>query len=137
MSSIIKCRKAKFWLEDGILFCEFIAKECKNEFSEDFIEDYLEVISSLSKGGYFPLLIDLRQLKNDYAFSVVKILAKNPELKSAILSKSFVVESFLLQFILIALKIVQDPIIPNKIFRNYNKAVKYSLETNYIFNAQY
>tara|TARA_R110002050_G_scaffold94765_2_gene197257 strand:+ start:126798 stop:127211 length:414 start_codon:yes stop_codon:yes gene_type:complete len=137
MSDQIKCRKAKFWLEDGVLFCEFILKECKNEFSEDFIEDYLNVIATLSDGRYFPLLIDLRQLNNNYAFSVVKILAKNPELKLAILSKSFVVNSFLIQFVFNVLKMVQDPIIPNKIFRSYKSAVKYSLETNYIFNASY
>ena len=137
MSNQIKCRRAKFWLDNGILFCEFIPKECKNEFSEDFIEDYLEAIATLSDGGYFPLLIDLRHLNNKYTFSVVKFLAKNPDLKSAILSKSFVIKSFLIQFILIVMKIVQDPIIPNKVFRSYQKAVKYSLETNYIFNTYY
>ena len=81
MSNQIKCRKAKFWLEDGILFCEFIPEECKNEFCDDFIEDYLYAVDTLSNGRYFPLLIDLRQLKDNFAFSVVKLLAKNPELK--------------------------------------------------------
>ena len=137
MSNQIKCRKAKFWLEDGILFCEFIPEECKNEFCDDFIEDYLYAVDTLSNGRYFPLLIDLRQLKDNFAFSVVKLLAKNPELKLAILSKSFVVNSFFLQLALIILKGVQDPVIPNKIFRSYVNAVKYSQETNYIFNSQY
>ena len=137
MGNKIKCRKAKFWLEDEILFCEFNSKKCKNEFNEDFIEDYLEAIATLSDGKYFPLLIDLRQLNSKYTFSVVKTLAKNSDLKSAILSKSFMIKSFFIQFKLIVMKIIQDPIIPNKVFRSYQKAVKYSLETNYIFNTYY
>lgn len=135
MGNPIKCRKAKFWLEDGILFCEFITEECRNEFSEDFIEDFLKAIARLSNGGYFPMLIDLRQLNGKYVFSVVKLLSKNRELKLAILSKSFLVNSFLLQIGLIILKGIEDPVIPNKIFRSYENAVKYSLETNYIFNT--
>lgn len=137
MSHIIRCRKAKFWIEDGVLYCKFIAKKCKNKFSDDFIEDYLDAITLLSNGRYYPLLIDLRKLNNNYAFSVIKILAKNPALKLAILSKSFVVKSYLIQFILIVLKVIQDPIIPNKVFRNYKKAVKYSQRTNFIFNTNY
>ena len=135
MGNQIKCRKAKFRLEGGILFCEFMPEECKNEFSEDFIEEFLNAIARLSNGGYYPMLIDLRQLNDKYAFSVVKLLSKNPELKLAILSKSFLVNSFLLQIGLIILKGVQDPVIPNKIFRSYESAVKYSLETNYFFNT--
>ncbi|MEN3323282.1 hypothetical protein VP395_06055 [Mariniflexile soesokkakense] len=136
MGKHIKCRKAKFWLEEGILFCEFIPKECKKEFSEDFIEDYLEAIATLSNGRYFPMLIDVRQLSNAYALSVVKLLSKNSELKLAILSKSFVVNSFFLQFVLIVIKGFQDPVIPNKIFTRYENAINYSLKTNYIFNSQ-
>jgi hypothetical protein len=135
MSNLIKCKKAEFWLEEGVLFCEFIPEECKNDFKQEFIKDFLKSIATLSNGRYFPLLIDLRQLNDKLAFSVVKLLTKNPELKSLILSKSFVVNSFFLQFGLIVLKGVQNPIIPNKIFRSYENAVKYSLETNYIFNT--
>ena len=135
MSNPIKCRKAKVWLEDGVLFCVFIPKECDIEFKDDFIEDFLKAIVLLSNGGYYPLLIDLRQLSNASAFSVVKILAKNPDLKSAILSKSFVVSSYFMQFMILVFKGIQDPVIPNKVFRSYENAIKYSLETNYVFNA--
>jgi len=135
MSNLVKCKKAEFWLEEGVLFCELIPEKCKNDFEQDFIDDILKAIATLSNGRYFPLIIDLRQLNDKLAFSVVKLLTKNPELKSLILSKSFVVNSFFLQFVLIVLKGVQNPIIPNKIFRSYENAVKYSLETNYIFNT--
>lgn len=134
MSNPVKCRKANFWLEDGVLYCEFIPQECKGKFKKDFLEDLLNAIANLSKGSYFPLLLDLRQLNNTSALSVVKIIAKNPVLKSAILSKSFVVKSFFLQFILVVCKRIQDPVIPNKVFKSYENAVKYSEETNYIFN---
>lgn len=137
MGAKIKCRKAKFWLEDGILFCKFIPKKCSNEFREDFIEEYLKAIATLSNGGYFPIIIDLRKLNDSYALSVIRLLSKNQELKLAILSKSFLVNSVFLQVLLSVLNIAQDPIIPNKIFRNYESAIKYSSETNYIFNSQY
>lgn len=135
MDKIIKCRKAKFWLNDGVLFCEFIPKQCKKEFNEDFLKDYLNAIDTLSNGRYFPLLIDLRKLDNSFVFPVVKVLSKNPELKSAILSKSFVVSSFLTQLEINLFKFIHDPIIPNKVFVSYKKAVNYSLKTNNIFNA--
>lgn len=135
MNNPIKCRKAKFWLEDGVLFCVFIPKECDNEFKDDFIEDFLKAIALLSNGSYYPLLIDLRQLSNANAFSVVKILSKSPELKSAILSKSFVVNSYFMQFMILVCKRIHDPVIPNKVFKSYDNAIKYSLETNYVFNA--
>lgn len=118
-----------------VYYARFLHEECRNEFSEDFIEDFLKAIARLSNGGYFPMLIDLRQLNGKYVFSVVKLLSKNRELKLAILSKSFLVNSFLLQIGLIILKGIEDPVIPNKIFRSYENAVKYSLETNYIFNT--
>lgn len=135
MSNQLICKKAKFWLKDGVLYCVFIPKECEDEFKTDFLEDFLKAVATLSKGSYFPLLIDLRQLKNANAFSVVKTLSKNPELKSAILSKSFVVNTFFLQVALIVFKRIYDPVIPNKIFKSYDNAIKYSLETNYIFNS--
>ena len=135
MCNSVKCKKAKFWLEDGVLFCVFIPKECDNEFKEDFLEDFLNAVGLLSNGGYYPLLIDLRQLSNANAFTVVKILAKNPELKLAILSKSFVVNSFFMQFMILICKRIHDPVIPNKVFKSYENALKYSLETNYVFNT--
>lgn len=137
MSNQIKCETAKFWIEDDVIFCKFIGKKCRKEFDEDFLEEYLKAIITLSNGKYFPLLIDLRELNDNYVFPVVRILAKHPDLKSAILSKSFVVNSCFLQFVLIALRRVHDSIIPNRIFTSYEKAIEYSLETNQIFNLQY
>ncbi|WP_308993204.1 hypothetical protein QLS71_008235 [Mariniflexile litorale] len=131
----IKCKKAKFWLKEGVLFCRFIRGECKKEFSQEFLDEHIKAITTLSNGRYYPLLIDLRQLNENYAFSVVKIIANNPELKSVILSKSFVVNSCFVQFVLVVLKRIDDPVIPNKVFRNYDTAIEYSLETNHFFNA--
>ncbi|MFD1161035.1 MULTISPECIES: DUF7793 family protein [Hwangdonia] len=135
MSNQIECNKAKFWLEEGILFCKFIKGNCTKEFSEDFLEEYINAINTLSGGSYLPLLIDLRDLKEKEAFSVTTIIANNTKLKSALLSKSFVVNSYYVQFILVVLRRIHDPIIPNKIFRNYERAIAYSLETNQTFNA--
>lgn len=137
MGNHIKCRKAKFWLEEGILFCKFIKGYCKKEFREEFLEEYIIAITELSAGSYFPLLIDLRKLTEKEAFAVIKSIANNPELKSAILSKAFVVNSFFVQFTLLVLRRIHDPIIPNKIFTSYNNAIAYSLETNHLFNASY
>ncbi|MBP0905679.1 DUF7793 family protein [Mariniflexile gromovii] len=135
MNKQIKCKKAKFWLEDGVLFCKFISSECKKQFSEEFLEEYLRAITTLSDGMYYPLLVDLRQLNDHYALSVVRILAFNPEIKSEILSKSFVVNSYFVQVLLILLRGIQDPVIPNKIFTNYDSAFAYSLGINHNFNA--
>ena len=90
----MKCNNVEFWFEKGVLFCRFETGECQKVFNEEFLEEFLNTISTLSNGGYFPLLLDLRQLKRKYAFSLIKIIAQNPELKSALLSKSFVVNSY-------------------------------------------
>lgn len=136
MKRQIKCRKAKFWIEDGVLFCEFKNEKDKKKFNEDCLDEYIEAISTLSNDRYLPLIIDLRKLKDSYAFSIVHVLAKNPKLKSAILTKSFVVNSYFLQFLILVLRRGYDPIIPNKIFTSFERAIEYSLDTNYIFNAQ-
>ncbi|WP_100611021.1 DUF7793 family protein [Confluentibacter lentus] len=135
MCNKIKCKKAKFWIEDGVLICEFSDDNCIKKFSEYFSEEYLKAITKLSNGGYFPLLIDLRKLDKNYAFSIALILSKRPELKLAILSKSFVVNSYFLKFVLTIFGRIYDSIIPNRIFMNYNKAIEYSLETHQNFYA--
>ncbi|XMO85049.1 hypothetical protein AAFN75_09645 [Algibacter sp. AS12] len=135
MENVRKCNKAKFWLDEGILFCKFERGECTKEFSEEFLEEYVNTITSISGGSYFPLLVDLRILKEKEAFTVIQVIANNLELKSAILSKAFVVNSYFIQLALVALRKIYDPIIPNKIFKNYNNAISYSLETNHFFNA--
>ncbi|MEP3838138.1 MAG: hypothetical protein ABJM36_10840 [Algibacter sp.] len=138
MSKPIKCNKTIIWLEENILFCKFIGDECNNtKFSKDCLEEYIRVITEISDGSYFPLVIDLKQLKNNYALSVIKTMANHLEFRSAILSKSFVVNSFYVQFAFIASKVIQDPVAPNKVFLSYNKAVAFSLETNQSFNALY
>lgn len=134
MSNIIIDNKAKFWIHDGVIFCEFIPAKYSNVFSKEFFHNYLNAIHTLSKGGYFPLLVDLRRLSDNIVYPIIKFLCKSPELKSVILSKSFVVSSNSMQFGLIALRMAQDPVIPNKIYRSYDKAVKYSLKTNNFFN---
>lgn len=133
----MKCDKTNFWFEKGVLFCRFEGDECKKVFNDEFLVEFFNKISTLSKGGYYPLLLDLRQLKQKYACSLIKIIANNPELKTALLSKSFVVSSYFVQFSLIASRKIHDPIIPNKVFTDYDKAIAYSTETNYIFNAPY
>ncbi|SFC84836.1 hypothetical protein [Algibacter pectinivorans] len=130
-----KCNKAKFWLDQDILFCKFKKGQCTKKFREEFSEDYVKTISSLSGDSYFPLLVDLRALKAKQAFAVIQVIANNSELRSVILCKSFVVRSLYIRFVLLALGGIYDPIIPNKIYKNYNKAISYSLETNQFFNA--
>jgi hypothetical protein len=137
MDGQIKCKKAIFRIEDHVLYCEFISKKCSKEFKENHLEKYLKAIATMSNGRYYPLLIDLRDFNVAFIFSVVRVLAKNQELKSIILSKSFVVNSSFLQFVFILFMRINDPVIPNKIFTNYHKAIRYSLETNQVYNASY
>ncbi|WP_372754269.1 hypothetical protein [Mariniflexile sp.] len=136
MSEQILCRKAKFWFNEGVLFCEFIPHEADDHFSVHFLDDFLEAISTLSKDGHFPLVIDLRALKNKCALLAIELLSENPELNSFILSKSFVVSSCIMKLNVILFIMNQDSVIPNKVFTNLENAIKYSLETNCVFNTQ-
>ena len=135
MRQQIKCKKAKFWILEGVLFCKFIVGEYEKGFSDEFLDDYLNAITTLSDGKFFPLIIDLRELNEDCALSIVRTIATNSKIKSSVLSKSFVVNTYFIQLVLIVLRGIQDPEIPNKIFSSYSKAVAYSLSINQSFNA--
>ncbi|WP_372754255.1 hypothetical protein [Mariniflexile sp.] len=136
MSKKVKCGNAEFWLDSGVVFCRFMQKESVNNFNTENLKDYFSVIDKLSNGRYYPLVIDLRNLGDGYVFSVVKKLSRNLELKTIVLSKSFVVSSFATKFGLAIFNLIPDPIIPNRIFCSFEKAVHYSLKTNYIFNSE-
>lgn len=136
MNEQIKCKHIELWKKDGVLFSKFMRKNGKKEFSKNCLAEYLNAITTLSNGRYLPLIIDLRKLKDKNVFSLIEILAKDPNLKSAILSKSFIINSRFLHFILVVLRMVHDPIIPNKVFISDKSAMAYSLKTNHIFNAR-
>lgn len=135
MTKQIQLDRVKFWRDNGVLFCKVQNSDNGQVIKKDNINDYIKAITTLSNGEYYPLLIDFRDVDNKDTISQVRLLANNTELKSVILSKSFVVNSAFMQFMLVVLHGIYDPIIPNKVFKNFENAFQYSVEINQIFNA--
>ncbi len=135
MTKQIQLDRVKFWIDNGVLFCKVQNSNNGQVIKKDNINDYVKAIAALSCGEYYPLLIDFRDVDNKDTIAQVRLLANNTELKSVILSKSFVVNSAFMQFMLVVLHGIYDPIIPNKVFKSFESAFQYSVEINQIFNA--
>jgi anti-anti-sigma regulatory factor len=125
----------KFWLDQHIIHCSFNSK-FDERFLEYEIEDlFIEVISSLSIGNFKPILIDLTEVTYLNSISLYKFLSRSTQIKSSVLSKSFLVRSMDLKILLSLYNFGSIEVVPNKICTNFNMAVNYCNEKHQMFNA--
>lgn len=125
----------KFWLNQDIIHCSFYGKIDKQflDFEIEYI--FAEVITSLSNGSFKPILIDLTGVSNTNAFSLYKVISRNPQIKPYVISKSFLVKSFNIKLLFKLYNIGNDGVVPIKISTSFINAVQYSNEKYLEFNA--
>lgn len=126
-TEIIKLERAKFWKENGILFCEILNYDENKNLNEDTVDTYLKAISILCKGKKMPFLIDLRNTKGAFLNAAAKKLANSTELAKLSLTEAYVVNSLQIKLLINSYKRIYEPIRPFEIFKDYNEALNYSI----------
>lgn len=126
-NNVIQLERAKFWTDNGILFCEICNPDDSRNLTVETVESYINTISTLCKGTKMPLLIDLRNTKGAFLNSAAKKLANSNELAELILSEAFLVNSLRVKLLISSYKRIYEPHTPFKIFKDYNDALTYSV----------
>lgn len=122
---IIKLDRAKFWTDNGILFCEILHTEKKRYLNTGTIEKYLNAIRELCKDEKMPFLLDLRNTEGTFSSNAAKKLAINQVYNKSIISEVFVVNSLKMRLLINSYKRIYEPSTPFKIFEDYNEALNY------------
>ena len=128
-NNIIQIESAKFWTDAGILFCEISNSKVTGNLREETVGSYINAISKLCNGKKMPFLIDLRNTHGAFSSTAAKKLANSPELSKLSLGEAYVVNSLKINLLINSYKRIYEPIIPFKIFRDYNEALIYSIIT--------
>ena len=137
MKNEIILDRVKFWIDQDIIHAKFNGHVDKR-FIEIEVEDiFIEVIKAMSNGKYRPLLIDLTELSKLNTVRLFKMLFRNVEIKSLVLSKSFLVKSLDLKLFMQLYKFRSTTIVPYKISTNYKHTLKFCNENYAQFNASY
>ena len=120
--------RTKFWIDNGILFCEICNPDETLSLEVATVEAYIKGISSLCKGIKMPFLIDFRDSRGDYMNSAAKLLASSSELKKLRLSEAFVVNSLNMKLLVSSYKRIYEPTTPFEIFKVFDEALAYSIK---------
>ncbi|MBP0905678.1 hypothetical protein ACFSKN_16440 [Mariniflexile gromovii] len=127
---VIKLNKALFWTNSlGILFCEFKNKDTNLTLSVDTVETYEKAIFSLSQGKPMPFLIDIRDCHGTFSTEAAKFFANSSVFKKVRVSEAFVINSINTKLLINSYKRIYEPHTPCAIFKNFDEALTYSINT--------
>ncbi|MEL0645213.1 hypothetical protein V6251_12535 [Olleya sp. Ti.3.14] len=128
----------KFWVDQDVIYCKILNDltdlddSCK---AKDIEHIFLNKIFTLSKDVHMPILIDLRGLKFSSAIKSFTFLSKNTLIKSLVLSKTFLVNTYKLKMLLNIQSFVCNPALPDVIFKCNKSAIQYCIEDNKTYNS--
>lgn len=125
----------KFWINQNIIYCKI-----DNDFKSDSIgveleEIFSNAIQALSKGKYKPILINMTDVNFLLSIKLFRYLSNNVLIKTLVLSKTFLVNSFGLKILLFIYSLTTDPIVPNKVFKYNSLAIKHCNKKYMEFNV--
>lgn len=119
--------RAKFWIDNGILFCEIRNPDKTRVLEVETVQYYIEVIANLCKGKPMPFLIDLRFSGGAFLSPAAKLLASSPELEKLRLSEAYVANSLKMRLLISSYKRIYEPITPFKICNDFEEGLAYSI----------
>ncbi len=137
MTSVIKSLQldqSKFWIDNGILFCEIRHLDSRRYLNTETLETYLKAVNTLCEGKKVPILIDLRNTEGTFSINAAKTLATSLEFHNLIISEAYVVNSLKMKLLINSYKRIYEPLKPFIIFDNYNDALNYSIEAKNMHN---
>jgi len=125
----------KFWVDENIIHCildnDFLQKNSYIDIQEVFYNG----ISILSNGKYLPILINLEHVGFSDSIKIFKFLSICSLIKSLVISKTFMVNTMSLKVILSIYNISSDPVVPNRVCRDLDAALKHCNKENVVFNV--
>jgi hypothetical protein len=125
----------KFWVDENIIHCtldnDFLQKHSYIGIQEVFYNG----ISILSNGKYLPILINLEHVGFSDTIKIFKFLSICSLIKSLVISKTFMVDTMSLKVILSIYNISSDPVVPNRVCRDLDVALKHCKKENLVFNV--
>ncbi len=125
----------KFWSDQNIIYCK-VYNDFTGAYHTDELENvFLNEIFKLSKDVHMPILINLEALSISSSIKVFRILSKNALIKSLVLSKTFLVNSYFLKSLLNIQSVICNPVVPDSIFKDPNSAVNYCVNDNKTYNS--
>lgn len=134
-NEIIELERAKFWIDDDILFCKIQNPDKNRNLNAETANMYMDVVMKLCKGKSMPFVIDLRNSKGAFLIEAAKNLASNKEFRMLSLSEAFVVNSLNIKLLISSYKRIYEPVTPYKIFENYQEALQYAFKTKQLYNG--
>ncbi|HLT53228.1 MAG TPA: hypothetical protein VKZ97_05040 [Flavobacteriaceae bacterium] len=135
MKDEILVGKFKFWVNSNIIHCRTLEDFDAIDFDKNIQQAFLETITSLSQDRYMPLMIDVQNLSFSNVFKTFRFFVGNSEINRVILSKTFLVNSLLLNTILTGYTFLKEPFFPITIFNNPKRALTNCTKINKVFNA--
>jgi hypothetical protein len=124
MKNEITIDNVNFWVDENIIFCRIGSDFDEfNKWNE--IDDIFQyAISILSNGKYLPILIDLRETNYSLSIKIFKFLSFDSAIKTFVLSKTFLVNSYVLKALLLMYNFSASMIVPNSVFTDFNSALE-------------
>lgn len=135
MKNEITFDNVKFWLDHHIIHCSFNDKFDKRFLDTEIEHIFVEVITAFSIGNCKPILIDLTKVSTIQAYGLYKFISRNSQIKSYVISKSFLVSSFNIKLLFKLFNIGNNGVIPVQISTSFERAIKYSNAKYLEFNA--
>jgi hypothetical protein len=125
----------KFSIDESIIHCTLDNDFLQKHNYIDIQEVFYNGISILSNGKYLPILINLEHVGFSDTIKIFKFLSICSLIKSLVISKTFMVDSLSLKVILSIYNISSDPIVPNRVCRDIDVALKHCNKENLVFNV--
>ena len=135
MKNQITIDNVKFWLDQNIIHCCFNEKFDRRFLDLEIEDIFIEVITAFTSGTYKPILIDLTRVNNYKAYSLYKFISQNIQLRSYVISKTFLVKSFDIKLLFELYNLGKEDIIPTNVSTSFNRAIQYSNQSYLEFNA--
>ncbi|WP_452229748.1 DUF7793 family protein [Lacinutrix sp. MEBiC02404] len=135
MRNEILINNIKFWVDQKIVYCK-LYDDSDVDYSDKDIQDiFCEAISLLSDSAYLPVIFDFKEINSVLSVKLFKLLSSNIKIKSAVLSKAFLVKNYKHKILLSFYVMFSDSNVPNLIFKDPDLAIQYSNQNYAIFNS--
>tara|TARA_R110002111_G_scaffold73624_2_gene117559 strand:- start:10 stop:429 length:420 start_codon:yes stop_codon:yes gene_type:complete len=125
MQEIIVFERAKFWYEDGILFCKLFNKDINHNLSEKSAQNYINAMSKLCQGRMSPFVIDVREAKGTYTSEAAKLISNSAKLLKVRLAEAYVLNSMGSKLTVVSYKRIFNPNTDYDIFKSMKDAIAY------------
>ncbi|OIQ22285.1 hypothetical protein [Lacinutrix sp. MedPE-SW] len=123
-----------FWVENNIIYTNLNSKFFESYQKKDVEDIFYNSISFLSNGNYLPILIQLDHVNTYNTLSLFKTISTSKTIKNLVLSRIFLVNSLGKKALLSLYNILDNQIVPNKVYTDYNMAVRYCNNDYLFFN---